>query len=316
MTLDDEPPRDPGRARFVRCAASAALGLVAAPWLVPAVRAQNVPPMNTRPIPSTNEALPVIGCGTYVGFDVAPDGVAYGGLEGVVRALFDAGGSVFDSSPMYGQAEAITGRLLADEADRRRAFVATKVWTTGREAGIAQMEASLRLLGKRPLDLVQIHNLLDWRTHLATLRRWKDERRVRYIGVTHYTASAYRELESVLRTEKLDFVQVNYSIDERDAEARILPLAAERGVAVLVNRPFGGGDLLRRVSQRPLPAWAAEIDATSWAQLLLKFVLSHPAVTCVIPGTGSAAHMADDARAGTGRVPDRAFWDVHHDFAD
>lgn len=263
-------------------------------------------PMQTRPIPSTREALPVIGCGTYIGFDVAESTADLARLGDVVRALFDAGGTMLDSSPMYGRAEAVTGRVLADGPNGRRAFVATKVWTQGRDAGIAQMERSIALLGKRPLDLMQIHNLVDWRTHLPTLRRWKAEGRIRYVGVTHYTASAYRELEAVLRAEALDFVQINYAADDRDAEARILPLAAERGIAVIVNRPFGGGGLLKRLSSRPLPAWAAEIDATSWAQVLLKFVLSHPAVTCAIPGTSSPQHMADNARAGA--IPDRAFW--------
>ena len=308
-------PVDPARSRFVRGIAGG-LASIAIGGRAPVARADPVRRMTTRPIPSTGEPLPVIGCGTYVGFDVAPDPASLARLGGVVRALFDAGGSVLDSSPMYGRAEEVTGRVLADDLSHDRAFVATKVWTSGRDAGIAQMEASLRLLGRRPLDLMQIHNLLDWRTHLVTLRRWKDEGRIRYVGVTHYTSSAYRELEAVLRTEPLDFVQVNYSIDEPDAADRILPLAAERRVAVLVNRPFGGGDLLRRLSAKPLPGWAAEIDATSWAQVLLKFVLSHPAVTCAIPGTGNAAHMADDARAGSGLVPDGRFWDAHRGFID
>ncbi|MEJ8826161.1 aldo/keto reductase [Variovorax humicola] len=264
--------------------------------------------MNTRSIPSTNEALPVIGCGTWLGFDHSPGTAEYARLPGVLDALFDAGGRVIDSSPMYGRAEANTGDLLAAAKSRDKAFLATKVWTSGREAGIAQMEQSFARLKTQRMDLMQVHNLVDWRTQLATLRDWKARGRVRYLGITHYTASAYAEVESVLRAEKLDFLQINYSLDERTAEKRLLPLAAERGVAVIVNMPFGGGGLLRRLRDKPLPAWAAEIGCTSWAQVLLKFVLSHPAVTCTIPGTSRPEHMAENAKAGAGAAPDAAFW--------
>ena len=264
--------------------------------------------MNTRPIPSTGEALPVVGCGTYIGFDQAAGSPGYALLPGVVEALLDAGGSVFDSSPMYGRAEATTGELLAANGRRADTFLATKVWTSGRAEGVRQMEASMRLLRTDRIDLMQIHNLVDWRTQLATLRRWKDERRIRYLGITHYSASAYAEVEAVLGSERLDFLQINYALDDRGAGQRLLPLAAERGVAVIVNMPFGGGGLLRRVLGRPLPAWAAEIGCASWPQLLLKFVLSHPAVTCVIPGTRRREHMQDNAGAGFGSVPEPAFW--------
>ncbi|MEJ8859891.1 aldo/keto reductase [Variovorax robiniae] len=267
--------------------------------------------MNTRPIPSTKEALPVIGCGTWLGFDYSPGTAEYARLPGVLDALFDAGGRVIDSSPMYGRAEANTGDLLAAAKGHEKAFVATKVWTSGREAGIAQMEQSFARLKTQRMDLMQVHNLVDWRTHLATLRDWKAQGRVRYIGITHYTASAYAEVEAVLRAEKLDFLQINYSLDERTAEKRLLPLAAERGVAVIVNMPFGGGGLLRRLRDKLLPAWAAEIGCTSWAQVLLKFVLSQPSVTCTIPGTSRPEHMAENAKAGMGEVPDAAFWKRH-----
>ena len=264
--------------------------------------------MQTRPIPSTREPLPVIGCGTYVGFDHAPGTPEYAELPGVVDALLDAGGKVLDSSPMYGRAEETTGALLAANGRRAEAFVATKVWIRGRGEGIRQMETSMRLLQTDRIDLMQIHNLVDWRTQLATLRRWKEEGRIRYLGITHYTPSAYPEVESVLRAEQLDFVQIDYALDDRAAERRILPLAAERGVAVIVNMPFGGGGLLRTLLARPLPPWAAEIGCTSWAQLLLKFVLAQPAVTCAIPGTRRRAHMADNVRAGFGEVPPPTFW--------
>jgi diketogulonate reductase-like aldo/keto reductase len=257
--------------------------------------------MTTRPIPSSGEALPVIGLGTYRGFDVAPGSADYEALPGVLDALVAAGGTVIDSSPMYGRAEATTGELLAARTPRPPVFLATKVWTTGRAAGIAQMETSFRLLRTRTIDLMQIHNLVDWRTHLPTLRRWKDEGRIRYVGITHYTPSAYRDVEAVLRAEPVDVLQINYAVDDRAVEARLLPLAREKGVAVLVNMPFGGGGLLRRLRDRPLPGWAAEAGATSWAQLALRFVLAHPAVTCTIPGTGTPRNMAENAAAGAAR---------------
>jgi diketogulonate reductase-like aldo/keto reductase len=260
--------------------------------------------MQTRPIPSTNEPLPVIGCGTWQTFDVGASARERAPLAEVLRTLFASGGSVVDSSPMYGRAEAVAGDLLAASDAHDKAFIATKVWTRGRAEGIAQMEQSMALLKADRIDLMQVHNLVDWRTHLATLRGWKAEGRVRYVGVTHYTPSAYDELEAVLRSETLDFVQVNYALDDRDAERRILPLAAERGIAVLVNRPFGGGGLLRRLVHRELPAIAGEIGCTTWAQLLLKFILGHPAVTCIIPATSKPGHMAENVLAGDGPLPD------------
>lgn len=296
------------RADFLRLAAGAAAGLLFGGRAVAAA-----PVMQRRPIPTSGESLPVIGLGTYRVFDVAPGSTEYARLPGVLEALFAAGGSVIDSSPMYGRAEETTGELLAAAGSRRQAFVASKVWVEGRDAGRRQMDASLRLLRAEPLDLMQVHNLVDWRNQLATLREWKQAGRIRYIGVTHYHASAYDELAAVLRAERLDFLQINYSLDEREAERSILPLAAERGLAVLINRPFGGGGLLRRLRDRPLPAWATEIEATSWAQLLLKFVLGQPAVTCVIPATSRPEHMADNAAAGVGHIPEPAFWRRHAD---
>lgn len=262
--------------------------------------------MHQRPIPSSGEALPVVGCGTWQTFHVGTGAAERAPLVQVLQTLFDAGGSVIDSSPMYGPAEGVVGDLLAAMKAREKAFLATKVWTQGQAAGIEQMERSETLLRDRRIDLMQVHNLVDWRTHLATVRRWKEEGRVRYIGVTHYTASAYGDLEAVMRRETLDFVQLNYALDDRQAEHRLLPLAAERGIAVIVNQPFGGGGLLRKLLSRPLPGWAGEIGCASWAQILLKFALGHPAVTCVIPGTGKPEHMADNVRAGFGIYPDEA----------
>jgi diketogulonate reductase-like aldo/keto reductase len=261
--------------------------------------------MQTRKIPSSGEALPVVGCGTWQGFDVGEGAEARAPLESVLETLFESGGSVIDSSPMYGASEGVVGDLLARmKTPRDKAFIATKVWIRGREAGVAQMRQSMELLRVKRIDLMQVHNLVDWAVHLATLREWKHQGRIRYLGVTHYESSAYGELEAIMRAERLDFVQLNYALDDRAAEARLLPLAAERGIAVLVNRPFGGGDLLRRLRDRPLPPLAEEIGCASWGQFLLKFVLGNPAVTCVIPGTGKPEHMRDNARAGFGSFPD------------
>ena len=262
--------------------------------------------MQHRKIPSTGALLPVVGCGTWQTFDVGHDAAALAERAAVLGVLFDAGGSVIDSSPMYGSSEQVVGDVLAGMQARERAFIATKVWTQGRAAGIAQMERSLALLRTDHVELMQVHNLVDWQTQLETLLAWKRERRIGHVGVTHYTSSAYGELEQVMRRHALDFVQLNYAINDRAAEAKLLPLAAARGIAVLVNQPFGGGGLLRSLLPRPLPGWAADIGCTSWAQVLLKFVLAHPAVTCVIPGTGRAQHMRDNVQAGLGALPDAA----------
>jgi aryl-alcohol dehydrogenase-like predicted oxidoreductase len=296
------------RAEFLKLAGGAALALAGGGNVLAQAPGGK---MLTRLIPSSGEKLPIIGCGTSRVFDVSIGSAEYQRLPGVLQALYEAGGSVIDTSPMYGKAEAVTGELFKTSASRNKAFVATKVWTGGREDGISQMQKSMQLLQTDKIDLMQVHNLLDWRVHLATLRDWKAKGMVRYLGVTHFTASAYRELEAVMKAEKLDFIQVNYSLDEREAEARILPLAAERGIAVLINRPFGGGSLLRKLRNNPLPAWAPEIGVASWAQILLKFVLSQPAVTCAIPGTGKAEHMIDNAQAGMGAIPDSGFWKKH-----
>ena len=256
--------------------------------------------MRTRPIPRTAEVLPAIGMGTWQTFDTSE----HRELLAVVRALFDAGGKLIDSSPMYGRSETTAGEVLRELHLEPRAFVATKVWTSGREAGIAQMRESIAKLGR--VDLMQIHNLLDWRTHLPALRHWKEQGIIRYWGITHYSTSAFGEMEAILRAEKPDFVQLPYSLGMCEAEKRLLGACAEQGAAVLVMRPFEGGSLFSRVRSLPLPGWAAEIDCTSWAQIFLKFILGHPAVTCPIPATSNPAHLADDLRAGFGRLPDEA----------
>jgi aryl-alcohol dehydrogenase-like predicted oxidoreductase len=306
----DSAGRRERRRRFLRSAGGAWFALQLAASRPHVARAQAsaaaLPRMTRRTIPSSGEPLPVVGCGTWRTFDVGDDAAAQARLADVLRILFAAGGSVIDSSPMYGSSEAVAGAVLTRLDAHRNAFVATKVWTRGRAAGIAQMEESLRRFQQPRIDLMQVHNLLDWQTQLATLRDWKAHGRIRYIGITHYTSSAFPEVEAVMRSEKPDFVQINYAADDRDAEQRILPLAADLGIAVVVNQPFGGGGLLARVGKTPLPGWAADIGCASWAQVLLKFVLAQAAVTVVIPGTGRAEYMADNVRAGVGPYPDAA----------
>jgi diketogulonate reductase-like aldo/keto reductase len=253
--------------------------------------------------------VPVVGLGTWRVFDVGRSPAERAPLKDVLKSLVELGGRVVDSSPMYGAAESVVGDLAAELGITDKLFLATKVWTSGRDAAVAQMEHSLRRMRAPRLDLIQIHNLLDWRTHLKTLREWKAAGRIRYLGITHYTASAYDELERVLRAEPLDFVQVNYSLGEREAERRILPLARDRGVAVLANRPFAEGGLFRRVRAQPVPPWAAEFDCESWAQFFLKWILAHPAVTCAIPGTSRPLHLVDNLRAAAGRLPDPSMRD-------
>jgi diketogulonate reductase-like aldo/keto reductase len=259
-----------------------------------------------RPIPSSRERLPVVGLGTWRAFDVGGSAAEQAPLEEALRRLVELGGRVVDSSPMYGAAESVVGDLAAKLGMTDQLFLATKVWTHGHGPGVAQMEQSLRRLRRGRLDLMQIHNLLDWRTHLRMLREWQEAGRIRYLGVTHYTASGYDELERVLRGESLDFAQINYSLGEREAERRILPLARDRGVAVIVNRPFLDGGLFQRVRGRALPSWAAELGCESWAQFFLKWIVAHPAVTCVIPGTSRPEHVADNMKAAVGVLPDSA----------
>ena len=257
-----------------------------------------------KPIPKTGESLPVIGLGTWQTFDVGAAQSARDPLKEVLREFVRLGGSVIDSSPMYGKSESVTGDLAAELGLQKQLFLATKVWTSGRDAGIRQMDESFSRLRTQRMDLMQVHNLVDYRAHLSTLRRWKEQGKVRYIGVTHYTASAFDELARVLSAEDLDFVQLNYSITEREAERRLLPLAAEKRLAVLANRPLAAGELFRRVRGKSLPAWSKEIGCASWAQFFLKFAISHPAVTCAIPATGKVEHLVDNMQAALEPLPD------------
>jgi diketogulonate reductase-like aldo/keto reductase len=265
-----------------------------------------VPQPVTRPIPKTGERLPVIGLGTYVSFDLAPGAPERREAQEALKIFSDMGGRMIDSSPMYGQAEAAVGDTVAALGGKLPLFYATKVWTSGRDAGIRQMETSMKRLRVDTLDLMQVHNLLDLDTHARTLREWKRAGRLRYLGITHYHSGAYRELAKLLRTREWDFVQLNYSLAEHEAEAELLPLAADTGTAVIVNRPFAQGGLFARVQGKALPDWAAEVGCASWAQFFLKWIVSHPAVTCAIPATRRSDHMRDNVGAGVGPLPDAA----------
>lgn len=260
----------------------------------------------TRAIPRSGERLPAIGLGTYQTFDVPTGQLAGTELKDTLQRFIELGGKVVDSSPMYGHAEAAVGTLATALNQRASLFLATKVWTTGRADGIRQMEESARLLQSKVIDLMQVHNLLDLKTHLPVLRDWKKSGRIRYLGITHYTAGAHAELEKLVKTGDFDFLQINYSLDEPEAESRLLPACADSGTATLINRPFSQAGLFSQVRGKPLPPWCADIDCASWAQFFLKWIISHPAVTCAIPGTRLVRHIEDNMAACTGRLPDAA----------
>jgi len=262
------------------------------------------PKIMSRKIPSTGEELPAIGLGTWQVFDAGNNAAARAPLREVVAAFAKAGGRLIDSSPMYGSAESVAGDLVAELGLREKLFIATKVWTRGRDNGIAEMETSFRRLKVKQMDLMQVHNLLDVDVHTKTINDMKAKGLVRYAGITHYAASAHGEVERQLKKEKYDFLQINYSLAERDAEKRLLTLCKDKGIAVIANRPFAEGAMFRRVRGKPLPPWAAEIGAASWAQYFLKWIAGHPAITCVIPGTGKPEHVADNVAAGFGALPD------------
>jgi diketogulonate reductase-like aldo/keto reductase len=259
-----------------------------------------------KTIPSSGEKLSVIGLGTSRTFDVNAANAAQSPLLDVMRAFFANGGQLIDSSPMYGSAEAVTGALLQALDNTAGLFTATKVWTYGKREGIEQMQRSMQRLGSERIDLMQIHNLRDWQVQLETLREWKAQGRIRYIGITTSHGRYHDELESILRQQPLDFVQFSYNILDRAAEKRLLPIARERGIAALINRPYQRGSLFRKVRGKSLPPWAAEFDCASWGQFFLKFIASHADVTCIIPATSKQKHMIDNMAAGYGRLPDAA----------
>jgi len=267
------------------------------------VFAQSRTPIS-KAIASTGERIPVIGMGTSRTFDAAGDPSVIANLAGVLQAFFAHGGTLIDSSPMYGSSEQVLGQLLQTAPRGDGLFAATKVWTDGRESGIGQMEQSRRLWGIERFDLIQIHNLRDWRVHYETLKGMKAQGKIRYIGITTSHGRDHEELRSILENHPFDFVQFSYNIDNREVERVLLPLSAERGIAVIVNRPFARGSLFRRTRGRALPDWASEFDCASWGQFFLKYAVSHPAVTCAIPATSKVHHMTDNMGAGFGRLPD------------
>jgi diketogulonate reductase-like aldo/keto reductase len=299
--MSQQQRKGPQRRRLLRTLA----GLGAAALVGPALAAA-APSAIRKAIPSSGESLPVIGMGSWLTFDVGDNVRARAVRTQVLQTFFDRGGALIDSSPMYGSSQEVIGHGLGQVRNKAALFAATKVWILGRSLGIRQMEDARRLWGVPRFDLMQVHNLLDWETHLHTLKAWKAEGRVRYIGVTTSHGRRHDDLAEVMQAEALDFVQFTYNILDREAEQRLLPLAAERGIAVIVNRPFQRGGLFSRVRGKPLPPWAAEFDCANWAQYLLKFAVSHPAVTCAIPATSKVEHMVENMGAGFGRLPDAA----------
>jgi diketogulonate reductase-like aldo/keto reductase len=288
------------RRQFVRSILGVAAGLTLLPFPGMTQGRKQI----KKAIPSSGELLPVIGMGSSRTFDVEDGAEIKTRLRKVLQAFFDNGGALIDSSPMYGKAEEVIGALLRKVSNKDALFAATKVWTEGKEEGIAQMQRSMQRMGVAVFDLIQIHNLVDWATQLETLKQWKAAGKIRYIGITTSHGRFHEELESILELEDFDFVQFSYSIGNRDVEKRLLPLAKERGIATIINRPFQRGSLFKQVKGKPLPGFASEIDCTSWGQFFLKYVVSHPAVTCVIPATSKVHHMVDNMGACYGRLPD------------
>lgn len=293
------------RRQFARSAASLAALAAMSPLLPGSVWAAPADGLITRTIPGTDEALPIIGLGTASSFNVSlDDKEAMSPLRDVLRTLVNGGGRLIDTAPSYGRAEAVTGALVGDGGLRKRTFLATKVSSQGKQRGAAQIEASFKALRAETIDLIQVHNLQDTANQLALLRELKQEERVRYIGITHYVDSAHEDLIEAMERDKVDFVQFNYSVGARNAEKRLLPYCVDNGIATLINRPFLRGDLFNKVREKPLPDWASEIDVTTWAQMMLKFVVSAPGVTVAIPATSNPRYMADNLMAGQGRMPD------------
>ena len=290
------------RRQFLQTSATASLMVSLAPGVALAAESAVI----KKTIPSSGERLSVIGLGTSRTFDVASQNAVKSPLMAVMQAFFDNGGQLIDSSPMYGSAESVTGALVKQATNKQDIFTATKVWTDGKREGIEQMERSMQRLGVEQIDLMQIHNLRDWQTHIDTLLDWKAEGRIRYIGITTSHGRYHDELEEILQQLPLDFVQFSYNILNRTVEQRLLPIARDKGIATLINRPYQRGSLFRKVKGKSLPAWAAEFDCTSWGQFFLKFIAAHPAVTCIIPATSKLKHMVDNMAAGYGRLPDEA----------
>jgi diketogulonate reductase-like aldo/keto reductase len=291
---------------MTRREAGKVIGGTAAALVLPIIRQAKAESSTvlTRTIPSSGETLPVIGLGTWQAFDVDLSADIRRQLEEVLSELVKLGGRVIDSSPMYGRAEEVIGQLTSSIGIRDKVFLATKVWTEGKQSGIQSMERSMSLLHTDRIDLMQVHNLVDVNTQLTTLHQWKQQGRIRYTGITHYESGALKEIEKLIRSETFDFLQINYSLMEPEAEERVLPLAQQHRIGVIANRPFGSGDLFRKVRSKPLPDWAAEFDCRSWAQFFLKWIIANPAITCAIPATNKVRHLADNMQGAIGRLPD------------
>lgn len=304
--MTDRHPLQPAKVAVSRRTLLKGMAVLGAGLAARGASTARSPAFHQRRIPRSGEQLPAVGLGTYRTFDVGSVSAERARIKEVLRQFVALGGRVIDSSPMYGRAETVVGDLATELAVEKKLFYATKVWTNGREAGIRQMEQSMRRMRTMRMDLMQIHNLVDWRTHLKTLYAWKDRGLFRYVGITHYTISAFDQMATIMKRETLDFIQIPYNIVVRTAEERLLPLAAERGIGVLVNEPFEQGALFHQVRGKPVPDWAAEFDCASWAQFFLKYILAHPAVTCPIPATSKVAHLIDNMQAGVGRLPDEA----------
>lgn len=288
------------RRRFIKTIAATGVSL---PFLNSPLLAKEKAAIK-KSIPSSGELLPIIGMGSSRTFDVFDDKKEIEKLQEVLQVFFDNGGSLIDSSPMYGSSEKVIGDLLKKVTNKKALFSATKVWIDGQKEGVEQMHNSMKLWGVNKFDLMQIHNLRDWEAHLETLRQWKSDGKIRYIGITTSHGRFHEELETILETETFDFVQFSYNIANRDVEQRLLPIAKEKGIATLINRPYQRGSLFSSVSGKSLPGWAKEFDIESWGQFFLKFIVSHPAVTCVIPATSKSHHMLDNMGAGFGKLPD------------
>lgn len=275
-------------------------------FLVPSLMSFNQKTMNERKIPSTGEGLPIVGLGTWQSFDIGNDPKQIEQLSEVLINMNELGGKMIDSSPMYGRSEKVVGELTTKLKIQKKFFYATKVWIEGKQQGINQMNASFQKMKRETMDLMQIHNLVDWKTHIKTLKDWKENGKIRYIGITHYTNSSHNTLVKLIRSERPDFVQFNYSINERNAESELLKVAKEYGTAVIINRPYAGGSLFRKIRDKALPEWCKEIEIASWGQYFLKFILANEAVNCVIPGTSNPKHLIDNMTAGFGRLPNDA----------